>query len=112
MSTANWPMRLQELFQAIVVALEKDGVSEQDANRHAVTAVKTTSDLFGGMQIYLPYGKSFDNAIRDMQIFRDFDGANVLQLARKYRLTHVRIYGIIEKQRELSRAHRKTDCDV
>ena len=50
---------------------------------------------FGGMSLYLPKIESALRFWRDEKIKREFDGANVVQLARKYRLTSTRVRQIL-----------------
>lgn len=55
---------------------------------------------FGGMNIYLPKVESALRSWRDINIRREFTGANVSQLARKYHLTQARVRQILESGRE------------
>ena len=55
---------------------------------------------FGGMSLYLPKIETSLREWRDENIRREFTGANVRQLARKYRLTGARIRQILGGGRE------------
>jgi len=50
---------------------------------------------FGGMSLYLPKIESAMRSWRDQNIRLEFTGANIVQLARKYRLTSVRVRQIL-----------------
>ncbi len=55
---------------------------------------------FGGMSLYLPKIESALRSWRDQNIRAEFTGANILQLARKYRLTGARVRQILGVERE------------
>jgi len=50
---------------------------------------------FGGMSLYFPKIESALRLWRNRNIRSEFTGANVAQLARKYRLTSVRVRQIL-----------------
>lgn len=50
---------------------------------------------FGGMNLYLPKIESALRGWRDRNIREEFTGANIPQLARKYRLTSARVRQIL-----------------
>jgi Mor family transcriptional regulator len=49
--------------------------------------------------MYFPQGHFVRIAIRDAQIWREFTGDNLSELARRYRLTSRRIRDILDRQR-------------
>jgi len=55
---------------------------------------------FGGMSLYLPKIESALRSWRDINIHREFTGANIPQLAKKYRLTSARVRQILGVPRE------------
>jgi Mor family transcriptional regulator len=50
---------------------------------------------FGGMSIYLPKMESALRSWRNQNIRAEFTGANITQIARKYRLTGARVRQIL-----------------
>ncbi|MER2529209.1 MAG: Mor transcription activator family protein [Candidatus Competibacter denitrificans] len=65
-------------------------------------ACELTEDVrlkFGGALIYVPKGCANDRTDRNAAIWRDFNGRNHAQLARKYGLTLRRIYNILAAER-------------
>ncbi len=50
---------------------------------------------FGGMSLYFPKIESALRGWRDVNIRREFTGANIPQLAKKYSLTSVRVRQIL-----------------
>ena len=55
---------------------------------------------FGGMSLYLPKIESALRGWRDVNIHREFTGANIAQIARKYNLTSVRVRQVLGATRE------------
>ena len=55
---------------------------------------------FGGMSLYLPKLETALRGWRDSKIRGEFTGANIPQLAKKYRLTSVRVRQILGASRE------------
>lgn len=56
-------------------------------------------DMYAGELIYIPKPDSFDRLVRNQKIVDEFDGNNVGELARKYRLTPVTIRRIVDEKR-------------
>ncbi|EFP2088219.1 transcriptional regulator, partial [Escherichia coli] len=48
-------------------------------------------------------GKVLENLIRDMRIWRDFDGKNVAELVQRYKVTYKTVYQAIKRMRRLER---------
>jgi len=55
---------------------------------------------FGGMSLYLPKIESALRTWRDQNIRSEFTGANIVQIAKKHRLTSVRVRQILGMCRE------------
>ena len=55
---------------------------------------------FSGETIYIPTTKTFDRAQRDKAILAEFDGGNHRAIARRYGLSLVRIYQIINREQK------------
>ena len=98
----HWPKRLVEICDVIAATLmRRDGVEPQQAKRFAREIAAALAKYFGGMQIYLPCGKELELALRNEAIWNEFTGHNHDELVRRYRLTKVQIYNILERQRHL-----------
>ncbi len=88
---------LFDLIDKSTAVLERDSELDHEA-AHAI-ACSIASEVakdWGGMQVYVPKGLS----LRDIKIFQEFTGNNHMELARRYGLTEVRVYQILEKARE------------
>lgn len=88
MEHKNVPLNLlPEIYQDIVRMVGLDAALELGKE-------------FGGMSLYLPKIESALRSWRDQNIRAEFTGANVVQLARKYRLTGARVRQILGVPRE------------
>ena len=56
--------------------------------------------LFGGCRVYIPKPESISRDTRDLDIYRQFDGGNTTQLAKRYNLSETHIRRILEKVKE------------
>lgn len=97
-----WPATLAEMVDVIAHHMERQRKSDRTT---AQTVAREITVLlarhFGGHPIYIPKGNSLDLAIRDTKIWHEFNGRNVTELARRYKLTDMRVYSIIKVQRRL-----------
>ncbi|MDY6979177.1 MAG: Mor transcription activator family protein [Pseudomonadota bacterium] len=84
---------------------EAAGMSQDDARVAACAVARAVAKDWGGMQIYIPKGLS----LRDVEIYSQFTGNNVPELCRRYGLTEVRIYQIIDKARKAHIARTQPD---
>ena len=97
-----WPQTLADLVDIMEDHLVRNCENEQvQARRLARELAVVLAKYFGGQPIYIPKGKQLTLAIRDTQIWHEFRGKNINELARRYQLTHMRIYDIVKKQRAL-----------
>ncbi|WP_161624002.1 Mor transcription activator family protein [Methylohalobius crimeensis] len=91
---------MKELLDHLVSRLERKGLDSEKAFDIAKEAVEAVSDVCGGRQVYFPMGVSIRTALRDEQIMREFNGRNIDDLSRRYRLSHARIYQILDNHRK------------
>jgi len=83
MATQNIPVDLlPEIYQDLVNTVGLDGALALGRE-------------FGGMSLYLPKIESAMRNWRDINIRREFNGANITELARKHRLTTARVRQIL-----------------
>lgn len=78
-------------------------IGKRIAESEALTAlladliVIALRDMAGGREIYIPVP---DKNLRDEEIVRKFNGRNIKELAREFRLSKRRIYSILESRRK------------
>ena len=58
------------------------------------------SHEFGGDQTHIPKGRSFHTSRLRRQIYAEFTGDNVAELARKYHVSVIHMYRILKLERE------------
>jgi len=56
----------------------------------------------GGSMVYISKGESYERSNRDRQIWDEFNGRNIPELARKHDLTESQLYTIIRAQRAIA----------
>lgn len=61
------------------------------------------SQHWGGQSIYIIKDDTFQAEERDIQIYKEFNGHNHTELAKKYDLTEVYIYRIVKRMAEQER---------
>lgn len=97
-----WEGTLGELLDLVTGTLERRGIGS--ARGHAAAVVIELGRAMGGR--YLPKGDDVARAVRDAQIWRDYRGrpADVDALARRWKVSTIRIYQILAAQRALEKA--------
>lgn len=100
-----WEGTLAEMLDIVTAALDRRGIV--DARARAAEIVIDLGGAMGGR--YLPKGDDVRRAVRDAQIWRDYNGRNVTDLAVRYRLTVVRVYQVLAAQRQITRGQRQGD---
>lgn len=99
----KWPTLLTEVVDVVANELKKLGYDEEDSIQKAKKITFAISSYFGGKSFYLPAGEPLKRALRDYEIYRSFDGKNIDQLIRKFRLSQTTIYTIIRQQRKIQK---------
>jgi len=98
--SSDYPEVLSDLREQIAVALTKrtelSGVEVSSASQIVIEELR---HHWGGQQIYVPKGLGFQLESRDLQIYREFNGQNLNELARKYDLTVKRLRQIVKEVR-------------
>lgn len=90
---------LAELEDTAAHILETTADLDADTARELARAIaKELANTWGGHNVYVPKGL-YDTSERDAQIYRDFTGANIHQLADRYDLTVQRVYSILKLER-------------
>lgn len=104
MRKKDYPEILAELVAAIAPELIKHGLDAVAANEAAMSATERVRNEFGGLLLYIPRGNNFDISERDEKIYGLFDGRNVDELARKFKLSVQHVYRILAKCRARSKS--------
>lgn len=99
-----WPEVLTEMMDLFKHTLEK--YDPQDEKFEMYLTLMFCS-VFGGMQFYLPRVSQMARVIQDIQIYREFDGTNVDEVARKYKVSQRGVYSIVKRQSELAKQARR-----
>lgn len=110
----RWPRAMVELIDVFTAGAQRAGLADSPAaaQRIARWAVLTLAEYGGGRQLYLPKGEGLRLALRDAQIWQEFDGRNTAALAIKHRLTTVRVYQILAEQRALRRGRTQPELPL
>ncbi|WP_299001705.1 Mor transcription activator family protein [uncultured Shewanella sp.] len=93
----RWPSTLQSLCELMRVTLE--GYKVNNALMLSEALATSLSTYLGGRDVYIPNGERLKDALRDIQIWREFKGNNLELLSRSYGLTERRVSQIIAEQR-------------
>lgn len=103
------PLLVEMADHAAAVLREAHGFDPEKADHAAFEIVRAFAKSVGGAQVYIPTADSLLRHERDEAIWRDFDGRNTLELARKYGVTVIHVCRIIKRKRaELRRASQNT----
>lgn len=105
----KWPSTLAEIIDILTCELVRQGENSDNAKSKAAKLTGVMAHYFGGKSVYLPTGDVLKDALRNVQIYHDFDGRNVSELVSKYRLSESHIYAILREQRALLRKRYQRD---
>ena len=105
----RWPSLLVEVIEVMQAELLRQNFAEDKAKKTASKLVGVMAHYFGGKSFYLPAGDKIKEALRDAQIYQEFNGKNVPELIKKYRLSESTIYAILRNQRTLQRKRHQMD---
>ena len=98
---ASWPYMLGDVI--ISLLKEARNISELEDNNKVWTIISIVleemSNICGGRSYYIPRLGRIRSAIREVKLFEEFNGRNIPYLARKYRISGVRIYQALKNQR-------------
>lgn len=100
----KWPRRLHELYELHLAFNLRRGMAAEAAAADARDRCILLGDYLGGKMFILPRGDSLRLALRDKQIWSEFDGRNHEVLAARYGLTLQQIYRVLATQGKLNRS--------
>ena len=98
---------LEDQTTACLISVIK--IDRQRAVAVAKMVARHITDNWGGQLIYIPKNHLGQIDERDMQVYREFDGRNHAQLAKKYNLTVQQIYRIVKEVGLRERAKNQMD---
>ncbi|MDX1301208.1 Mor transcription activator family protein [Photobacterium sp.] len=93
----RWPSTLQSLSEVLNSELKRAKI---DAPHLADKLTIALGHYFGGRDIYIPNGSKLKSALRNIEIWREYNGRNIEQLANYHKLTERQITEIIREQRQ------------
>ncbi|MDO6542797.1 Mor transcription activator family protein [Photobacterium sanguinicancri] len=93
----RWPSTLQSLSEVLHSELKRAGNTTPHLADKLTIAL---SHYFGGRDIYIPNGSKLKSALRNISIWREYNGRNIEQLANHHKLTERQITEIIREQRQ------------
>jgi Mor family transcriptional regulator len=103
----RWPQMLADFVDVLRAAYQRAGVDDDDVDRLARQGVMALSDYLGGRYFYLAKGDNLRAALRDDQIWREFDGQNIAELAQRYSVSERHVYRVLAEQRAMRRKRRQ-----
>lgn len=108
----RWPKILVEMIDVLSCELERQQFAKKEAKLTACKLVGVMAHYLGGNAIYLPSGDKMEKTLLEVQMFNDFNGSNVPELVRKYRVSQTNVYDIIRRQRALQRKRYQRDLPI
>ncbi|MGR3981776.1 Mor transcription activator family protein [Pseudoalteromonas sp. 1181_04] len=107
---SKWPANLLAFHCVIDEALKGFNLNEQASVVNAV--LLSLSHYMGGRDYYLPQPTRLTIPLRNIAIWKNFDGSNTNALALEHGLSTRRVQEIISNQRELHRMLRKQGVEI
>lgn len=98
-----WPKFLRELIEVLKDELFRSGLPKDDVLKLAQKLVARQAHHLGGRMVYIPRDERLKLALRDMEIYDNYNGGNSRNLAEHYKLTQQRICNIVKEQHGLFR---------
>lgn len=95
----DYPEQLADLAGVLFERLRKNGMLDNDAGRIAMEQVEDVRIRFVGGNVYMPKCTQQNIDRRNAEIYREFNGSNHRDLAKRYNLTVASIYDILARER-------------
>ncbi|WP_337840491.1 Mor transcription activator family protein [Rheinheimera sp.] len=99
------PALLQSLVEIFGACLKSQGLKEPQPV--AEKLVITLAEAYGGIYTYLPRNEKLKAELRNIRMYREFNGRNVDELAQRYDITTVQVYAILREQTLAEKARRQ-----
>ncbi|MGR6833606.1 Mor transcription activator family protein [Aliivibrio wodanis] len=101
----RWPEDMRHMYDLLAKDLETAGFDKS----LAITQLNSICKAFGGMQFYLPRGDALKLMIIRFNIWNEFTGNNVRELALKHHVTEQHIYRTVRTMRARESKRRQHD---
>lgn len=105
----DWPEgyheHLADIGNIVAAGLARLGLTAEQIRVNAFAITETIRRECGG--VYLPRGTRFDLSQHEEQIYREFNGKNYAQLAKKHGHSEVHIRKLVGRGLERDRARRQ-----
>jgi len=102
------PELLQDMAAHVQAVLIKYGEIDTDkASSLGEEAVERVARAWGGATVYFPKGDYIRSHRKAQDVWRDYNGRNAQEVARKHGISLVWAYDIIKKKRKEEQAHRQ-----
>lgn len=95
----SWPGYLRDLYEVTDATLKRHKI--QNHSKLANDLIISQAHYLGGRMRYLPTADRLRTWFRNREIWEEFNGRNVMELAKKYQMTDVGIYAIVREQRAI-----------
>ena len=105
------PLLVEIADHAADVLKTEMGLEPERADYAGYLIMRRIAQSVGGASIYIPTADSIERHERDEAIWREFDGRNHFELARKYGITTVHIYRLIKRMRAEDSFRRQGNLD-
>lgn len=97
-SNAEMPELLSDLAEKTAEILrESIEIDPVTASHIGVKLARSIADKWKKQLVYIPEGLGMYIHERDLQIYKEFNGSNHAELARKYKISMQWVYSIIKK---------------
>ncbi|MCK8106199.1 hypothetical protein MTF64_04845 [Pseudoalteromonas sp. 2CM41L] len=107
---SKWPANLLAFHCVIDEALKGFNLNEQASVVNAV--LLSLSHYMGGRDYYLPQPTRLTIPLRNIAIWKNFDGSNASSLALEHGLSMRRVQEIVSEQREVHKNLRKQGINI
>jgi Mor family transcriptional regulator len=107
-SESATPLLVEMADHAARVLHERFGMDEDIADHAGFEIVRAWAEAVGGASVYIPTAESIRRHERDEAIWREFNGRNQIELARRYKITEIHVYRIIKRMRAQDVATRQS----
>jgi len=102
------PELLQDMAAHVQAVLTKYGEIDTDkASSLGEEAVERVARAWGGATVYFPKGDYIRSHRKAQDVWRDYNGRNAQEVARKHGISLVWAYDIIKKKRKEEQARRQ-----
>lgn len=104
----RWEAAMVEICDYAADEAEQAGLAWPQARRIGARIARRLCQEMGGVRYYWPRGDAFERAVRDLQIWEEFDGTvdgahGISVLSRRHGMSDIHLYRIIARQRALHR---------